>query len=110
MRRLGLTALAGLSAIAVLLVFAAGGNSAGEHGLGGSTNCTSPTRIADPVFCTYTLRNNSDDFGDTQRAHTVIATAQTAGGTVSSGNIFSSLRWVFTGSVTCVGGSGLGTS
>jgi hypothetical protein len=116
MRRLRWGTLAALGLAASLLVLATAAGAQGGHGLGGSTNCSSPTKIGAPVFCTYTIRNNSDDFGDTMLAHSVIATAQGAGGSVISGNVFSSLQWVFTpapgdpGAPTCTGGSGLGTA
>jgi len=110
MRRSRWVTVVALAVSAAFFVFAgAAGAQGSEHGLGGSTNCSSPTKVGDPVFCTYTIRNNSDDFGDTMRAHTVLATANSPGGSVGSGNIFSSLAWVFTGSVTCTGGSGAGT-
>src|SRR6266508_3445873 len=109
--------LVSLLALAGLLLFAGAASAQeGEHGIGGSKGCISPTKVFDPMFSTYTIRNNSDDFGDTLRAHSVVDQVQTAGGSVSSGEIFDDLHWVFDpapgnpGAPTCTGGSGLGTA
>jgi len=68
-----------------------------------------PTQIYGPYTCTYTIRNNSDDFGDTMRAFSVVEVVQSASGPPSSGNIFSSPKWVAVdGTATCTDGAGFG--
>src|SRR5262249_49691905 len=58
----------------------------------------------------YTVRNVVDDAHDTLTFNSFVDTVHTAGGNVSSGELFPSLRYVIaTGSPTCTGGVGTGT-
>jgi hypothetical protein len=112
-------ALGALTAVAfVFLALGATGASAALTGAGAQKNCTSPVLVGDPVVCTYGF-TNQDDFGNNETVNSLVDVTQTAGGALSSGNIFSSVGWVFeptpnagtnpNASPSCVGGSGAGT-
>ena len=55
--------------------------------------CESPTQISAPYKCTYSVRNTIDDNQDTLTINGLVDTVHAAGGNVSSGNVFSSLRF-----------------
>src|SRR5690348_173270 len=62
-----LTVLVGLGLAAGLTLslgaFSAGAD--GQHGIGGSKSCSpSIVKIGDPMVCSASIRNNSDDFND----------------------------------------------
>jgi len=114
-------ALGAISAAALIAVFAigvVGASAQGLTGAGAQKNCDSPKFIGDPVVCTYAF-TNQDDFGNNETTNSLVDVSQTAGGAQSSGNIFSSVGWIFdntpnagtnpNASPSCVGGSGAGT-
>src|SRR5215203_4203317 len=63
------------------------------HGLSFTKGCASPTVVGQPYSCTYTVRNNVEDARDTLRVDGLTDVVQSAGGAVSSGNVFSQLRF-----------------
>jgi len=105
-----------LGAFAVLaLSFVFVGSAAAqdaEHGIGFSKGCASPTAIGEPYTCSYTIRNNSDDAGDTLTVSSVVDHVFTTP-TATSGNIIHDGAIVLVsaaGSATCTGGTGSGTA
>src|SRR3954453_8883681 len=110
-RRFSLMGFAGVCLIGVLFTF--GAFSAGaqtEHGIGFSKGCETPTKIGDKYTCSYTIRNNSDDFGDDVTATSIVDTVLTTPAQ-SSGNIINLGRLVLLtapGTGTC-NGTGSGT-
>jgi hypothetical protein len=72
------------------------------HGIGFTKGCTSPVSVGGPYSCSYTVQNVNDDAGDTLTISGLNDTVHSAGGDVSSGNIFSSIPMTTT---TTSGGS-----
>ena len=103
-------ALTAVSALAVILVLGVPSAMAGFHGVAQTKQCTSPTKIGDPYTCTAQILNVVDAGGDTIRVTGLSDTVNASGGDVSTANILGSTGLVFTGAVSCVGGSGAGTS
>jgi hypothetical protein len=64
-----------------------------QHGISFTKGCASPTQVGQPYACTYTIQNNVDGARDTLRITGLDDTVLSAGGPVSSGNAFSSLRF-----------------
>src|SRR5215470_118435 len=65
MRRLGLTGLVGACLAGLVLALGAvSAKAQGEHGIGFSKGCDTPTAVGDHYVCSFTIRNNSDDLGD----------------------------------------------
>jgi len=106
-----------LTALAVLIAAGAGGGVAraadAQHGISVAKGCVSPTQIGEPYTCIYSIRNQIDDPQDTLTIHSFVDTVHAAGGDVSSGNVFSSLRLVigqfapgFSTPPTCEGPAG----
>ncbi len=87
-----------LTATAVLIVAGVGGGAASradvQHGISFTKGCVSPTQIGQPYTCTYSIRNKVDDAQDTLTINGLVDVVHAAGGDVSSGNVFSSLRFV----------------
>jgi hypothetical protein len=81
-----------------------------QHGISFTKGCTSPTSIGQPYSCSYTVRNNIDDAGDTLTISGLVDTVHAQGGDSSSGNVFGSLSMTGTGGASCTGGTGNGTS
>jgi hypothetical protein len=80
------------------------------HGIGFTKGCTSPTKIGDPYTCSYTVRNNLDDAGDTLTINSLVDTVHTAAsGDVSSGEIIGAVKIVAILGATCVASSGDGS-
>src|SRR5262245_52575201 len=115
MRRLfGWRTLTVVGVVAVGLTFGvmlAGGQ--GEHGIGFSVGCVSPlTKIGDPYVCNYTMRNNSDDFGDDLTVTSIVDTVFAFDGAQTSPNIINAGRLVLLtapGTGDCTRGTGSGT-
>jgi hypothetical protein len=87
-----------------------------NHGITFTKGCTSPTQIGAPYSCTYSVRNIVDDAEDTLTIDGLVDTVQAAGGNVSSGNAFSSLKLNvgtflpgFSTPPSCPGATGTGT-
>src|SRR5262245_6016643 len=59
----------------------------GEHGIGMSKGCDTPTKIGDLYTCRYTIRNNSDDFGDDLKVTSLVDTVNAFDGPQTSSNI-----------------------
>jgi hypothetical protein len=86
-----------------------------QHGISFTKGCASPTQVGAPYSCTYSIRNNVDEAKDTLTINGLNDTVHAASGNVSSGNVFSSLKFeIGTPSVpgapdpSCVGGTGNG--
>jgi uncharacterized repeat protein (TIGR01451 family) len=107
----GWRVLFGLLVVAGVLVAGVGPASAqsGFHGIGFVKGCDSPTKVGDPMNCSYAILNIVDTADDTLRIFGLSDQVHAAGGNVSSGNILGALQLVFTGPVICIGGSGSGT-
>ena len=111
-----------LIAAALLVLFALSGSSASadnpvNHGITFTKGCASPTGIGQPYSCTYSIRNIVDEAQDTLTIHGLVDTVHSAGGDVSSGNVFSSLQLTigallpgFSTLPTCPGATGTGTA
>src|SRR3954464_12525071 len=83
--------------LAAGLVFAFGAGGAagqGEHGIGASKVCNTPTKIGDLMVCSMTIRNTSDDFLDDMKTIDLVDTVQAADGAHPSGNIINVGRLV----------------
>ena len=81
------------------------------HDITFDKNCSSPTLVGDPYRCTYSMSNDVDGAHDTLTVTGLSDKVHAAGGDVSSGNVLGSLQLVATtGSPTCTGGSGSGTT
>src|SRR6266511_944666 len=80
------------------------------HGIAIAKQCTSPVKIGDPYTCQLQVLNVVDTAQDTLRVTGFSDVVHSAGGNVATGNILSSTGLVFTGAVSCSGGSGAGTS
>jgi hypothetical protein len=69
-----------------------------QHGISFTKGCSSPTAIGAPYTCSFSVQNNVDEAHDTLTINGLVDTVQCApsaacpGGTVSSGNVFSSLK------------------
>src|SRR5215212_7746373 len=86
-----------------------------QHGLSVTKGCTSPLKIGEPYTCSFTIRNVLDEAHDTMTVSGLVDTVHAAGGDVSSGDLFSSLKLVFVQDTaiappTCIGGTGAGTA
>src|SRR6266498_3633309 len=80
------------------------------HGIAFTKGCTSPVKVGDPYTCSVQMLNIVDTAQDTLRVTGFSDTVNAASGAVSTGNILPSTGLVFTGAVSCVGGSGAGTN
>ena len=102
------------AAMAVCLVTVVGAALAVDppnHGISFTKGCASPTAIGAAYSCTWSIRNSVDDAQDTLTINGLVDVVHSAGGDVSSGNVFSQLRFVIdAGSPTCVGGTGDGSA
>src|SRR5882757_8219609 len=105
-------AFAGLVGVSALLAFGVVSASAQNafHGIAFTKGCDSPVNIGDPYTCAYSILNVVDTAHDDLKITGLSDQVHAASGDVNSGNILSALELVFTGPVTCVGGSGLGTA
>src|SRR6476646_1725071 len=103
--------LLGLVSAVALLAFGVVGSQAalGQHGIAFVKGCDSPTNIGDPYNCSYTILNIVDTVHDTLKVTGLSDQVHSAGGDVNSGNVLPALQLIFSGAVTCVGGSGAGT-
>src|SRR6476661_6631678 len=104
-------AMLGVVVLSVLFGLSVGGAQAalGQHGIAFVKGCDSPTNIGDPYNCSYTILNVVDTVHDTLKVTGLSDQVHSAGGDVNSGNILPALQLIFSGAVTCVGGSGAGT-
>src|SRR3954447_8439491 len=113
MRRQPLLLAIGALVLAASAVFGVGFATAADpanHGISVTKGCTSPTQIGAPYACTYSFRNNVDDAQDTLTVSGLTDVVHAAGGNVSSGNVFGSLKLVaVTGTPSCPGATGTGT-
>ncbi len=101
--------LFGCSVIAVSMVIGTSSASAAFHGIAVSKGCTSPVEIGDPYTCAVQIKNIVDTGHDTLRVTGLSDVVHSAGGDVATGNILASTGLIFTGAVSCSGGSGTGT-
>src|SRR3954467_4104565 len=90
----------------VLLLGVSGGLSADFHGIAFVKGCDTPTKIGDPYNCAYSILNVVDTAHDTEQITGLSDVVHSAGGDVGSGDILPSLQLIFSGAVTCTGGSG----
>jgi hypothetical protein len=88
-----------------------------NHGISFTKGCASPTQIGQPYSCTYSIRNVIDEARDTLTINGLTDTVHSAGGDVSSGNVFGSLRLEigpflagFSTPPSCPGATGTGTA
>jgi hypothetical protein len=81
-----------------------------QHGISFTKGCTSPVTVGSPYKCSFAIRNNVDDAHDTLTINSLVDVVHSAGGDVSSGPVFSTLKLDnFGSSATCSGGSLSGT-
>jgi hypothetical protein len=95
MRRQRLLLAVGVFALTVGAVLGIGYATAADpinHGISFTKGCTSPTNVGAPYQCTYSVRNNVDDAMDTLTINGLTDVVHSAGGDVSSGNVFSQAR------------------
>ncbi len=113
MRLFGWRGLLGLAVVATALVFGVGTASAAFHGIAVTKGCVSPVKIGDPYVCAVQILNVVDTGHDTVRvtglSDTVKPLAVPPDAPVPSGEILNQVGLVFSGAVTCTGGSGAGT-
>jgi hypothetical protein len=65
--------------------------AAPQHGISFTKGCASPTAVAAPYSCSYTVQNILDEAGDTLTVSGLSDTVHAAGGDVQSGNILGSV-------------------
>ena len=95
MRRQRLLLAVGVLALTVGVVLGIGYATAADpvnHGISVTKGCSSPTSVGQPYSCTYSIRNNIDDAQDTLTVNGLVDVVHSAGGDVTSGNVFSQLR------------------
>ena len=107
--------LAGGALAAMLLRPCTGSASAQNffHGIVFTKGCTSPMNVGFPYTCAYSMRNLVDTAQgpDTLNVNGVTDRVQSFNGDLNSENMLGALQMVFSSpTVTCVGGSGLGTA
>src|SRR3954454_5883107 len=105
----GCRALAVLAALSAVLVLGVPSAMAAFHGVAQTKQCASPTKIGDSYVCTAQILNVVDTGQDTIRVTGLSDVVNASGGGVPTGNILASTGLVFSGAVTCTGGSGAGT-
>ena len=108
-RLVGLRVFVGLAVLSALLVFGITGALAAFHGVATAKGCVSPVQVGDPYTCAAQISNTVDTGHDTILVTGLSDVVHASGGNVSSGPMLASTGLVFTGAVTCVGGSGAGT-
>jgi hypothetical protein len=108
---LRLRTLAGVCAAAALLVLWIGPAAAQQfHGIAFQKGCVPNTNVGSPYQCAYQILNLVDQGNDTLMVTGLTDTVHAAAGDTSSGNVLGSLQLIFSSpTVSCVGGSGLGT-
>src|SRR3954453_18035914 len=79
------------------------------HGIGFTKGCTSPTKIGATGTCSYTVRNNLDDAGDTLTINSLVDTVNADSGDLGSGEIIGPVKIVAILGATCVASSGDGS-
>src|SRR5215208_3087930 len=110
-RIVGWRALLLCGVVSVFMVFGVPSALADDfHGIAVAKQCTSPVKIGDPYTCQVQVLNVVDTAGDTLRVTGLSDVVHSAGGNVATGNILPSTGLVFTGAVTCTGGTGTGTA
>jgi hypothetical protein len=112
-RLVGLRVFMGIGVLSVLLVFGVSGALAAFHGIAVSKGCTSPVQVGDPYTCSVQIQNIVDTGHDTLQVTGLTDVVNSAGGAVPPGvppNILPTTGLVFSGAVSCTGGSGAGTS
>src|SRR5262245_60897035 len=97
--RVGWRYFCGLLVVVGVLVAGVGSASAQNafHGIGFVKGCDSPTKIGDPMSCSYSILNTVDTAQDALRITGLSDTVHSAGGDVNSGNILGALELVFNG-------------
>jgi hypothetical protein len=81
-----------------------------QHGISFTKGCASSTLVGQPYNCSYTVRNNVDEAGDTLTITGLSDVVHAAARDVNSGNVFSSLSFDAGGtSATCSGPGLMGT-
>src|SRR5262245_65771102 len=88
-----------------------------QHGISVTKGCSSAVTIVSAYSCTYSVRNNIDEAQDTLTFNSFVDTVHAAGGNVSSGEMFTNLRFEigafvpgFSTAPFCSGGVGTGTA
>ena len=111
-RIVGWRALFLCSVASVFMVFGVPSALADDfHGIAIAKQCTSPVKIGDPYTCAVQILNVVDiPANDTLRVTGISDVVHSAGGDVATGNIMPTTGLVFSGAVTCTGGTGTGTS
>src|SRR5438874_2098239 len=106
----------GVITMIVCLLAVVGGRARGApqppafHGVAFSKGCVSPVQVGGPYTCEFQIQNTVDTAQDSLRVTGLSDTVSSALGDVSSGNILATVGLVFSGSVSCSGGSGAGTA
>src|SRR5215217_5129682 len=118
MKRLRLLTAVAAALVCASVVTAGGALAVGEpvqHGVSFTKGCASPTKIGEPYSCSFTIRNILDQAHDTLTINSLVDVVHSAGGDVSSGDIFNTLKFSvgtflagFSTPPTC-NGSGSGT-
>src|SRR4051794_13632578 len=102
--------LGGLCVLTAVLAFGVPSALAAFHGIGVGKSCTSPVKIGAPYTCAVQILNVVDTGQDTLRLTGLSDTVNASGGPVATTNILPSTGLVFSGPVTCTGGTGTGTA
>ena len=110
MRRfIGWRALVVLGALITALSFGTVKAQA-AHGVAQTKQCESPTKIGDAYRCSGQILNVVDTGHDTIKVTGLSDTVHSSAGEVATGGILSTTGLIFSGAVTCTGGSGAGTA
>ena len=110
MRRfIGWRALVVLGALITALSFGTVKAQA-AHGVAQTKQCESPTKIGDAYRCSGQILNVVDTGHDTIKVTGLSDTVHSSAGEVATGGILSTTGLIFSGAVSCTGGSGAGTA
>jgi hypothetical protein len=98
----GRRALFGLAVAAVFAMSLTGSAfAAPQHGISFTKGCSSPTFVGAPYSCSYTVRNNVDEAGDTLTISNITDTVQASGGNVVHSTVLDDAAVVPSLGATC---------
>jgi hypothetical protein len=98
----GRRALFGLAVAAVFAMSLTGSAfAAPQHGISFTKGCSSPTFVGAPYSCSYTVRNNVDEAGDTLTISQITDTVQASGGNVVHSTVLDDAAVVPSLGATC---------
>src|SRR5215208_244323 len=110
-RIVGWRALLLCGVVSVFMVFGVPSAMADDfHGIAVAKQCESPVEVGDPYTCQLQVLNVVDTAQDVLRVTGLSDIVHAATGNVATGNILPTSQLVFSGPVTCTGGTGKGTA